>query len=1070
MTQITEITEKMLRESAYQSICIKVMLASGTPIEDITSSDIVSGTFVIQRDSVCGDSIEIGNMSAADLKFTLDNKKDSNGIGKFDSVKFNGARLTCTSIVISEDGTESRIPLGVFTIDNQPRALETIEITAMDETVKLAREFKYTGLFPTSLYELVSMGLTACGVQYVTDDLYIFPNETVVENFIADVKQTITWRQVIMWACQLICTCAYADGEGKLRFRFYETNESEYWETEQGEAVCTESGETIFLDFGDPIKKDFVLFESDRFADGSIFDEDDTVITGHQFTVGDVVYPTSVEPGYVLQTEDNLIFTYLSDENKEIFAEIVNKKLNGFSYRQYSAETHAYPHLFPLDRIVYCRNEEFISSIVTNHTYTLNGSSKLSAKAKSREDAGRIRPSIWTAKQNAVIGQINKNVSENRYNLTAQERATLHLNQTAASAMGMYYKEVTDENGGVVRYWHDNESLENSLYICMQNSGGSFSTNTGWNHGNPQWTAGTDKFGNAVVSLLNTIGIQAEWIQADSITTDKLSIGQSERGTNLIEDSSFEHGGVFYRATYSDDTEDAVIVSPAHNDCWNAVNFDSSETYGAQYRGWLEVPSVGGFDGNKAILDVNHKGLSEDEEEWFTGYEQIQPIPIEMLTHTVSFYYRVRRNPLSPDEGTAHAKYAFKIQWLDGNGAEISCTFQSFSVQSDGTETWNRLYAAVNPPNGTVSAKFAIGFVCTDLAIWNDGGETGEAGYPDLAFWDLDGILFEAGTSLNTWTCSESELQNTGVIINSNGINIADGKISVTDIYGRKVLYTDGSNHLQLVGGLTAQMYDKTDNRVCAQMQIASSNERNPYADSSGTFDNSFLGQTFTRFDKDGTAVKVGHIGMTFTQDENVSNDRPMEFYSENGFLFNGTRPLISDPVYVSSGKSLNSLTKAGWYYNNFTKEVETMYNVPKKVAFLLRVEIIKDIIQQTFTTVDLSYEYRRWYKTWEPIGWSEWKITAQTVIPHPDIRLSSMIAPGTYIVEENDILFVQEKNSSVYEDTYPVKKRGILECFQTSENYLYQRFTTWDGYIYVRNSYASGWTYWRNNGITPGI
>lgn len=80
------------------------------------------------------------------------------------------------------------------------------------------------------------------------------------------------------------------------------------------------------------------------------------------------------------------------------------------------------------------------------------------------------------------------------------------------------------------------------------------------------------------------------------------------------------------------------------------------------------------------------------------------------------------------------------------------------------------------------------------------------------------------------------------------------------------------------------------------------------------------------------------------------------------------------------------------------------------------------------------------------------------------------MIAPGTYIVEENDILFVQEKNSSVYEDAYPVKKRGILECFQTSENYLYQRFTTWDGYIYVRNSYASGWTYWRNNGITPGI
>lgn len=1096
MTQITEITEKMLRESAYQSICIKVMLASGTPIEDITSSDIVSGTFVIQRDSVCGDSIEIGNMSAADLKFTLDNKKDSNGIGKFDSVKFNGARLTCTSIVISEDGTESRIPLGVFTVDNQPRALETIEITAMDETVKLAREFKYTGLFPTSLYELVSMGLTACGVQYVTDDLYIFPNETVVENFIADVKQTITWRQVIMWACQLICTCAYADGEGKLRFRFYETNESEYWETEQGEAVCTESGETIFLDFGDPIKKDFVLFESDRFADGSIFDEDDTVITGHQFTVGDVVYPTSVEPGYVLQTEDNLIFTYLSDENKEIFAEIVNQKLNGFSYRQYSAETHAYPHLFPLDRIVYCRNEEFISSIVTNHTYTLNGSSKLSAKAKSREDAGRIRPSIWTAKQNAVIGQINKNVSENRYNLTAQESATLHLNQTAASAMGMYYKEVTDENGGVVRYWHDNESLENSLYICMQNSGGSFSTNTGWNHGNPQWTAGTDKFGNAVVSLLNTIGIQAEWIQADSITTDKLSIGQSERGTNLIEDSSFEHGGVFYRATYSDDTEDAVIVSPAHNDRWNAVSFDSSETYGIRYRGYLEVPIVGGFDGNKAILDVNHKGLSEDAEEWFTGYEQIQPIPIEMLTHTVSFYYRIHRYPIGTPQGTetAHAKYAFKIQWLDGNGAEISCTFQSFSVQSDGTETWNRLYAAVNPPNGTVSAKFAIGFVCTDLAILIDGDETGYpnltiwndvetdavGGYPDLAFLDLDGILFETGTSLNTWTCSESELQNTGVIINSNGINIADGKISVTDIYGRKVLYTDGNNNLQLVGGLTAQMHDKTDNRVCAQMQIASSNERNPYADSSGTFYNSFLGQTFTRFDKDGTAEKVGHIGMTFTQDENVSNDRPMEFYSENGFWFNGkgfwfnrTRPLICDPVEIDEDIGyLAYVISPGWYTVSTDAKAAKIRQTPVPRAFFMQVFRFGNYVTQYFVS-RIGETYQRTFDYASPDGVSGYNWTHVTGTYTQSLKESlhrasiSDIPPGKYTVEAEDIILVQHLNDERnYEDIFPVKKKGVLESFNGTDGNTYQRYTTWDGFVYTRHSYPGSWTWWWCNGV----
>lgn len=1074
MYPVTSDAVQILNSNAKQTVSVTVTTADGDTFT-VTEQDIPIGGLSVDRYSAVGNGIEIGTATASELQLNL-----LNDDGKFNTKAFEGAQLFVrvwvenpdsetvrgihaedSSLLLCESGDtlcmedwneppeetvypKIEIPIGRFTVDNSPRKLSVIQLTALDGMVKFDKKADKRQLqFPRAVSDLLTDICEICGVQmadYSVQNLFNADYEVSAYPETED----LTYRQLLIWICQITCTCAYMDWSGHLRLGWYSDTEP---------AVSVTAAQR---------------FDSD-------LQEQSITVTGVQIqTDAQTVYTSEDEngvheDGYVLCIQSN----GLIQQEIQALANAIGNKVRGFTYTPFSAKVFPMPYLFPTDTVDFVRADNTVArTVLTNVNYTLNGTTQIAAKGETQTRSGYASLGTLTSGQRAAIDAVNKKTEAVRTDLTAQESATLHLNQTAASAMGMYYKEVTDENGGVVRYWHDNESLENSLYICMQNSGGSFSTNTGWNHGNPQWTAGTDKFGNAVVSLLNTIGIQAEWIQADSITTDKLSIGQSERGTNLIEDSSFEHGGVFYRATYSDDTEDAVIVSPAHNDSWNAVNFDSSETYGAQYRGWLEVPSVGGFDGNKAILDVNHKGLSENEEEWFTGYEQIQPIPIEMLTHTVSFYYRVHRYPIGTPQGTetAHAKYAFKIQWLDGNGAEISCTFQSFSVQSDGTETWNRLYAAVNPPNGTVSAKFAIGFVCTDLATWNDGGETGEAGYPDLAFLDLDGILFEAGTSLNTWTCSESELKNTGVIINSNGINIADGKISVKDIYGRKVLYTDGNNHLQLVGGLTAQMYDKTDNRVCAQMQIASSNERNPYADSSGTFDNSFLGQTFTRFDKDGTAERVGHIGMTFTQDENVSNDRPMEFYSENGFSFNGTRPLISDPVYVSSGKSLNSLTKAGWYYNNFTKEVETMYNVPKKVAFLLRVEIIKDIIQQTFTTVDLSYEYRRWYKTWEPIGWSEWKITAQTVIPHPDIRLSSMIAPGTYIVEENDILFVQEKNSSVYEDAYPVKKRGILECFQTSENYLYQRFTTWDGYIYVRNSYASGWTYWRNNGITPGI
>lgn len=1087
MYPIAEHIQNIFASGASQKARITVVQKDGSTYV-LTDADICESGLSVDRYSVTGQVMELGSAVASELSLTLRNDGALNDkqfqgaemfveVGVVDSVTprmltlENGLQLQTESEQTIEmeiyndlpsdtETTVVYIPLGWFKVDSPPRKLSTISISALDRMIRFDKDVEKADLsFPCTVSALLLAICNACNVQLADASVASLTNaDYEIQSF--PEQENLTYRTLLMWIAQITGTCAYMDWNGHLRLDWYETespaisiDESARYDSDLQEQTITITGVEIHTN-------------------------DDTVLQSAVF-----------QEDYVISVEGNLLL----QGNEQAVADALGNKIVGFQYIPFTAQTLSMPHLLPMDCVDFVKNGTVHKTVVTNVNYALNGSTSLAAKGETEELRKLPSLSPFTPEQTKINQKRDEHIEQS---LTAQESATLHLNQTAASAMGMYYKEVTDENGGVVRYWHDNESLENSLYICMQNSGGSFSTNTGWNHGNPQWTAGTDKFGNAVVSLLNTIGIQAEWIQADSITTDKLSIGQSERGTNLIEDSSFEHGGVFYRAAYSDDTEDAVIVSPAHNDCWNAVNFDSSETYGAQYRGWLEVPSVGGFDGNKAILDVNHKGLVEDAKEWFTGYEQIQPIPIEMLTHTVSFYYRVHRYPIGTPQGTetAHAKYAFKIQWLDGNGAEISCTFQSFSVQSDGTETWNRLYAAVNPPNGTVSAKFAIGFVCTDLAIFVDGDETdypnmeiwndvetdAVGGYPDLAFLDLDGILFETGTSLNTWTCSESELQNTGVIINSNGINIADGKISVTDIYGRKVLYTDGNNNLQLVGGLTAQMHDKTDNRVCAQMQIASSNERNPYADSSGTFYNSFLGQTFTRFDKDGTAEKVGHIGMTFTQDENVSNDRPMEFYSENGFWFNGkgfwfnrTRPLICDPVEIDEDIGyLAYVISPGWYTVSTDAKAAKIRQTPVPRAFFMQVFRFGNYVTQYFVS-RIGETYQRTFDYASPDGVSGYNWThvtgtyTQSLKETLHIASISDIPPGKYTVEAEDIILVQHLNDERnYEDIFPVKKKGVLESFNGTDGNTYQRYTTWDGFVYTRHSYPGSWTWWWCNGV----
>lgn len=1044
-----------LKDDAVQHAEIKARLINGKTLT-LTDADLILNGLEVENHAVCGEQLEVGSMTAAVLKLTLDNED-----GRFNDIFFAGAELTVKLLIPLADGTSYPISYGVYTVDEQPRTWSTIEIEAYDNMVKLDIPFDKTQVqTPATLRDIVHAGIDAAGLSCTGYSM--FPNgENNIDVLKIQSENPITWRQVLMWCCQCAGVCGFANGNGYIQFGFYKKYTPGILQTESAENLETEKADVLFIDGA--AKGDFPLPPSLRFIDGMHLDESDCVLTGHQFKVGELLYPANAVMDYGILTENNLVFAAADASARDSFADTVNQLLAGFTYRPYACNILSMPQLQLLDSVDYDENGQHHHSIVTNYTFRLNGFMNIEAKAKSQVQKGWASLGALTPGQQAIIDSVSHKVESVQSDLTSQESATLHLNQTAASAMGMYYSERTDENGGVIRYWHDNESLENSLYICMQNAGGSFSTNTGWNNGNPHWTTGTNKFGNAVVNLLNTIGIQAEWIQADSITTDKLSIGQSERGTNLLEDSSFEHGGAIVRAT---ETEDAVVISPAHNNHWNAVAFQNSDSYDVQYRVYLEIPSVGGFDGNKAILDVNLKGILEGEDELFIGYEQIQPIPIEMLTHTVSFYARVHRYPIGTPQGTeiAHAKYAFKIQWLDRNGVEISCTFQSFSTQSNGTDAWDRFYASVNPPNGTVSAKFAIGFVCTDSA-----GDD----YLDLAFCDLDGILFEAGTSLNTWTCSAAELKNTGVIINSNGVNIADGKISVTDVYGRKVLYTDGGNHLQLVGGLTAQMYDPSEKRVYAQLQVSPSNERNPYTDSSGYFDNSFLGQMFTRFDKNGTAEKVGYIGMTFTEDANIDNKRPMDFYSENGFAFSGngfsynqTRPLICDPVEIGeNAEGLGHVINPGWYTVSSDARAASLKQSPVKKAFSMQVCQFGNYVLQYLVARDGETHQRVFDITQSTIPGYNWYSLTGTDISETGI---GDLYPGVYIQSKNapSKLVQESTDTSTSEYFYPTTDTGIFECFWGDNNTKYHRYTTWKGEVWCRNHSEYGWSFWRKNNV----
>lgn len=1059
MYPITDNTYRLFTNGGLQKAKIKVFQKDGSE-HDLTDADICTNGLSVDRYSTTGQKIEIGSAIASELTLLLRND------GSLNDWQFQGAELfvevgvqdTITPrAIVTESGDELQteqgtrleiedfnrlpedtsytiayIPLGWFKVDNPPRALSTISISALDRMTRFDRYVKRADIkvpFPCTVSDLLLEICRICGVELADKEASSLTNrDYLISNY--PEQDDLTYRTLLIWIAQITGTCAYMDYDGRLRLEWY----------------------------GDK-KESVTIDETLRYS--SDLQEQFITITGLEIRANGEIYQDKVYDTYVVSIEGNLLI----QENAQSVVDNLGNKIIGFCYIPFEAKTMSMPFLFPTDSIDFVKNGKSHNTILTNVNYTLNGSTALSAKGETEDIANSPNPSPFSPSQSKVIEEIHETAAETQANLSTYEQATDHLNKTAASAMGLYYTERSDGNGGTIYYWHDNVSLEESLYICMQNANGSFSTNTGWNDGKPDWTDGTDKFGNAVCSLLNAIGIQAEWIRAESITTDKLSIGQAERGTNLIKDSSFESNSLCVRGTYADDG--LTLVTPGHNDYWNAVTFSALPQYDISYTEVLHAPSVGGFDGKKGFIDINSKGISKDEELWFIGVEQIEPIPIEMLSHTISFYYRVRNPFPEQTRDTANAKYAFKIQWLDTNGTQVDTMVQTFDVQSNGTEDWQRLHAVVTPPNGTKFARFAIGFNCVDEPIFNNDEQNGEIGDIDLAFLDLDGILMEQGTALNTWTCEMSEVNNTGVIIDSSGINIANGKIYVTDPFKRKVFYLDGQQAMQLIGGLTAQIFDPLEKKVYAQTSIQPVYDTNPYH-------SGYLEQSFEKLDSNGKMQTVASIGMGFSDDENTNNDYPLSFNSDNGFAFNGAHPLVSDPVYVPDYTNLNDLTTPGWYYNGVSAQVHYIEHLPIQMAFLLRVERIGDMVLQTCTAYDASVEYKRWYQSWEPVRWSPWRPSMQPVIPRPgaseflnECTDPGTLAPGTYYVEENDITSVQ---TAIDEDMgiglfsqYPVEKRGILECFEMTNGNRFQRYTTWDGVIYTRVSEKGsfGWTLW---------
>lgn len=463
----------------------------------VAENEIVQGSLSIDRYSVSNSKIEVGSAVAAEL--TLKLKNDD---GKYDNTVFEGAEVFVKIGIKKwdahrwENAVIHWIPCGYFTIDEPPRALSTITISALDRMILFDKTVDISKLsFPMTVADLLNKICTICGVTLATD-ITRLPNKDYQITAYPE-GQDLTYRTLLQWCAALTGTCAFMNYDGNLELKWYE-------------------------------QTDLTISPSERY--NSDMQENDVAITG-------IYFKDAANTEYIAGTDDyclDLSSNGLLQDNVQVVLDTLYVSLKGFSYRPYTATIKSAPYIYPMDMIHYeDAKGEVHDTIITNVTFGMNLSTSIAGKGETTQKQKYSQGGGLTKQQATILEKLRENLDKA---MTAKEQAQLELNRLLSNSLGLNIVTIPQDDGTQVYYFCDGETLESSNIIYTFKANG-FAWTKSWNDGNPVWKYGFSKDGNAIYNMLAAYKISTEYLDAECVTAEKLSAEYKQSVTREMEET-----------------------------------------------------------------------------------------------------------------------------------------------------------------------------------------------------------------------------------------------------------------------------------------------------------------------------------------------------------------------------------------------------------------------------------------------------------------------------------------------------------------------------------------------------
>lgn len=414
--------------------------------------------------------------------------------------------------------------------------------------------------YPATLGNIVRDACSVCGITMSPEIASFEKSDFVVTN--RPVDSSLTFRNILQFVGEIACLNFKMNADDQLTASWYDTN---LLESETAEAAIKVEH------YSGTIETDDVVITGVKVTEESVSDSDTEEKNETEYIYGST--------GYVLEIKENKL---IQEGNGASVAEYAGRKVNGIVFRPVSIHTQGDPSIEAGDiAVITDRKGNKYKTILTGVIYTAKAQQDLICGAESPAEQSAVRYS----KATQVYRELRKTVAKQK---TEFEKSLEALKTAMGEKRGLYPITEVLEDGSSILYFCDQDTVaESKIVVKLNASGWGMSTD-----GGKTWNTGVLVDGTMIAKILNTIGINADWINTGAIEI-KTEDGETIFRVDMDSKSVYMSGDVRIGGKkFSESIDNAITDSKNYADSkladYSKTVADSLEGLQGQIDGQIE--------------------------------------------------------------------------------------------------------------------------------------------------------------------------------------------------------------------------------------------------------------------------------------------------------------------------------------------------------------------------------------------------------------------------------------------------------------------------------------------------